>query len=87
MLQTIATIIALVIGLVAFIFTAVIFYKIFLSNRPKKEKKVKASRKETKLQSKKKTESQDSIASDNEPEIKLFAPEKSKVTGFELDDD
>lgn len=87
MLQTIATIIALVIALVAFIFTATIFYKIFLANRPKKEKKVKVNRKEAKLQAKQKASSQSDEISDAETEIKLFAPEKSKVTGFELDDD
>lgn len=87
MFQTIATIIALVIGLAAFIFTATVFYKIFLANRPKKEKKVKVSRKEAKLQAKQKAESKTDEISDSEPEIKLFAAEKSKVTGFELEDD
>lgn len=87
MLQTIATIFALVIGLAALIFTLTIFYKIFLANRPKKEKVAKVSKKQAKQQAKEAEEAKDYFKDDSEPEIKLFATENRKVTGFELDDE
>lgn len=88
MIQTIATIVALVIGLAALVFTLTIFYKIFLANRPKKEKAVKVSKKQAKQQAKEEASRPDeSFKEESEPEIKLFATENRKVTGFELDDD
>lgn len=79
-LQMIAYFIALVIAATALIFSAVIMYKIFLKNRSKKEKPVKVTKKEKQqtVQEEQKTA---------EPEIKLYATETTKITGFELDDD
>ena len=84
MIQTISTILALIIAVTALIFTLVIGYKIFLANRKKKVKVKKLPKKELKQQ-------EQMVAAEkvknNEPDIKLFASETTKVTGFELDDD
>lgn len=80
MIQTIATVLALVIGLAALIFTSIVMYKIFGGKKPKKVKEPKLTKKQKMQQQ---VEEQKTV----EPEIKLFSAEKSKVTGFELDDD
>lgn len=80
MFQTIATIIALLIAVAAITFTSVVMYKIFLANRPKKEKPPKVS----KADKKQKLKEQKAAPVDHG--ITLSARE-SKVTGFELDDD
>ena len=79
-LTQIVYLLALVIGAAALIFAAVVMYKIFGGKKSKKVKPVKISKKEQ----------QEIVKEDEktaEPEIKLFATETSKVTGFELDDE
>lgn len=77
MIQTIATMIAMLIAVAALIFTAVVMFKIFGKKKEKQPKQPKMTSKQKKMEAQK---------TSVEPEITLSAKE-SKVTGFELDDD